>query len=88
MLSANRLFVAHDVAGHGVSIREFARAPGALDWTTAVPVAVPLPAGYADIYAIYPETDAYRTTPVGGVNFAIVGSTRDNEVLGVFAIPP
>jgi hypothetical protein len=88
VLSGSRLFVANDVAGKGLAVRELSRGPGALDWAAATPVMVPLPAGYESLYAIYPEAEVYQTEPVRGVNLAIVGSVRDNEVLGVFATPP
>ena len=85
--TGGRLFVAHDVSGKGLVVRELTRAGGPLDWTKSVPVAVPLPAGYETIYAIYPEADAYQRSPAVGVNIALVGKMRENEVLGVFATP-
>jgi hypothetical protein len=86
--SVGRLFVVHDVQTVGAVVREFARALGPLDWGQATPTAVPLPAGYASLDAIYPETTTYQTSPVQGVNFAVVGAARENEILAVFAEPP
>ncbi len=90
VMTGGRLFVAHDVSGMGLVVQELALTSGGgpLDWTTSTPVSVPLPAGYQNLYAIYPETDTYQTTPVNGVNLGIVSSTKDSEVMGVFATPP
>jgi hypothetical protein len=84
-----RLFVVHDdTKKGGLFTREVRRGAGAIDWSTGEDVSVPLPAGYETIYAIYVEADVYQTAKVAGVDVAIVGKARENEVLGVFATPP
>jgi hypothetical protein len=61
---------------------------GAFDFTKHPPAHVPLPAGYENIVGAYPEASTYQTSPVGGVNLVLVANGKENEALGVFAIPP
>jgi hypothetical protein len=50
-------------------------------------VAVPLPAGYETIDAIYPEAAIYERTPPAELHLALVGDARQNEVLHVALTP-
>lgn len=85
------LAILYGLAGMGLHYR--LSPPGAspggqpIDWSLLLETPVPLPGGYEDIDAIYPESSVYQTVPVPGIHVAVVGDTRQNEVLHV-AIHP
>jgi hypothetical protein len=89
---ASALAIVYGQPGKGLFYR---LAPGAgapagapVDWQSREEHPVPLPAGYGDVYAIYPEASVYQTEPVpDGIHVAIVGAEREYEVLHV-AIQP
>ena len=65
----------------GVNKKEIAGHP--INWRKLPVKSIPMPEGYNNIYAIYPESSVYQSNPVKGINFAVVGSQRENEVLQV-----
>ncbi|MBK8254317.1 MAG: hypothetical protein IPK82_16820 [Polyangiaceae bacterium] len=87
--SSAGLAMAYGLAGKGLFYRLApSPTPGEpIDWSNLVETAVPLPPGYENVVAIYPESSVYQSAPVGGFHLAVVGETKQNEVLFV-AIQP
>jgi hypothetical protein len=80
------LYMVYGKSGEGLKIvavseREIEGRP--INWRKLPVKPIPTLDGYDDIYAIYPESSAYQNNPVRGINFAAVGSQRQNEVLHV-----
>lgn len=57
-------------------------------WESLVPQHVALPAGYEQIFAIYPCAPPYTVTPATAIDVALVGQAVQNEVLAVHLAPP
>lgn len=54
-------------------------------WGGLVEHSVALPPGFGPVYAIYPETSAYQTSAVSGLNVALVGKGKEHVVIHVGA---
>lgn len=59
----------------------------AIAWSNLKENHVALPAGFGPVLAIYPESTAYQTTAVSGLNFALVGAGKENVVAHVSIAP-
>jgi len=84
-LADGRLVLMYGRNGKGLFYRVAPpRSAGAsVQWPALPEVAVPLPAGYANVQAIYTESAIYERTPPTSLNVAIVGDTNEREVLHV-----
>ena len=89
VLEDGRLALVYGPNGKGLAYRIAAmRAPGvAVDWAATPEVALTLPNGYANVYAIYTEAAVYQRAFPKTLNVAIVGDANQREVLHV-AIDP
>lgn len=58
-----------------------------IDWGALPEQIVPLPAGYESTLAIYPAAPPYQVTPPATIELAVVGATRQNELLAVSLAP-
>lgn len=89
LLADGTLVAAYGRDGQGLYYRAFpaqARVAGQpLDVAAAPEIAVPLPAGYETLWAIYPESRSYQGSAPPSLNLALVGAARDTEVLWVTA---
>jgi hypothetical protein len=86
LLAGGTLVLVHGRSGAGLFYRTFSpsqREAGALDLAAAVEQGIPLPAGYEDIVAIYPAVSIYQGQPPSDLAVAVVGATRQHEVLYV-----
>ncbi len=83
------LAILYGQPGKGLFYRRVkgAAAGAPVDWAVAAEVAVPLPAGYGDLQAIYPESSVYQDEAVGGIHAVVVGAERQFEALFVSVVP-
>ncbi len=88
----DRLALVYGLAGAGLALRvarpEDRPAGSPIDWGQLPEQAIPLPDGYADLYAIYPAGPPYQAAPGAAIELALVGAERQFEVLGVTLTPP
>jgi hypothetical protein len=72
-----------DSANGGLHVRAVPLAAGPLDFAHAQVADVALPAELGTVDAIYIESSIYQSAPVAGVDFAVVGSGKQNEAWAV-----
>jgi hypothetical protein len=79
------LYVVYGPSTRGLAWRASpARTAGQpVDWTALAEHVADLPAGYAAIQAIYPDSSVYQSTGVTALRVAVVGADRQNEALFV-----
>lgn len=91
VVAAGSLWMVYGVAKQGMALRgasKAARAAGKpIDWASLAETMVALPAGYEDLYAIYPESPTYEVASPADVNVAVVGAGKQNEALSVTFAP-
>jgi hypothetical protein len=89
--SAGTLHLVYGPSTKGLAMRSApssARSAGKpVDWSALAERSIALLAGYESIDAIYPQASIYQSAPVEGVRLAIVGASRQNEVLYVAVDP-
>lgn len=87
LLDDGRLVLVYGKNGAGLWMRvapKSARPVGQpVAWDALPEVKLPVPAGYENLYAIYPEAASYQRTAPKTLDVALVGATRENEVLHV-----
>lgn len=82
------LVYAKNGVGLGVRVAPASRPAGApVAWANLPEIEVPLPAGYGSIYVIYTESLSTQRVAPPTLDVAVVGATRENEVLHVHVEP-
>lgn len=85
-LADGRLVLVYGKNGVGLFVRVAPAgrpAGAAVAWGALPEIPIALPAGYASLYAIYPESPSTQRVLPTTLDVALVGSVRENEVLHV-----
>ena len=83
----DKLAIALGPAGAGLELLAASAAEVAasspIDWANKSATAVPLPAGYESLMAIYPAAPPYFLEPATDIDLVVIGTPKENEALHV-----